>query len=148
MQPKDRYGSSDFDESHYESGSRRRVLKNLLGITNKREMDQLEGREQARTLEELAASYDKDHQFTAADVRLDGARPAAPHRSTDLPRLWPRCTSNCSSSIRSEKGTEEPREFLLCSWGCPLCCSTSYPVGNGTSILLRCRLDWIAITIQ
>lgn len=68
MQPKDRYDSSDLDESYYEPGSRRRVLKNLRGITSKREMDQLEGREQVRALEELAASYDKDHQFTAADV--------------------------------------------------------------------------------
>ena len=68
MQPKDRYDSSDFDESHYEPGSHRRVLKNLPGITGKREMDQLEGREQVRALEELAASYGKDHRFTAADI--------------------------------------------------------------------------------
>lgn len=151
MQPKNRYDTADLDENQFEPGSRQRVLKNLLGITSKRKMDQLEGREQVRTLEELAASYDKDHQFTAADVRLDGTRPAAPHRSTDLPRLWPRCTSNCSSSIRSEKGTEELLEFWLCSWGyklgCPLSCSTRYPTGNGACILLRCRLGWIAITI-
>ena len=54
MQPKDRYDASDFDESHYEPGFHRRVLKNLLGITGKREMDQLEGREQVRALEALA----------------------------------------------------------------------------------------------
>ena len=68
MQPRDRYDSSDFDESHYEPGSRRRVLKNLRGITSKREMDQLEGREQVRSLEDLATSYGKDHRFTAADI--------------------------------------------------------------------------------
>lgn len=57
-----------FRRDHYEPGSHRRVLKNLLGITGKREMDQLEGREQVRALEELAASYGKDHRFTAADI--------------------------------------------------------------------------------
>ena len=31
-------------------------------------MDQLEGREQVRALEDVAAFYDKDHRFTAADV--------------------------------------------------------------------------------
>ena len=68
MRPKDRYDIADLDESQFEPGSRQHVLKNLLGITRKREMDQLEGREQVRSLEELAASYDKDHRFTAADV--------------------------------------------------------------------------------
>ena len=68
MQPKDRYDTKDLDENQFEPGSRRRVLKNLLSITRKREMDQLEGHEQVRALEALAASYDQDHQFTAADV--------------------------------------------------------------------------------
>jgi hypothetical protein len=117
LQPKDRYDSSDFDESHYESGSRRRVLKTLLGITNKREMDQLEGREQVRTLEELAASYDKDHQFTAADVRLAahalpphidrqtclgsgrGARRTAPHPSVPRRERKSRESSGCAHGV-------------------------------------------------
>jgi cell filamentation protein len=68
MQPKDRYNTADLDESQFEPGSRRRVLKNLLGITSRREMDQLEGREQVRSLEDVAAFYDKDYCFTAADV--------------------------------------------------------------------------------
>jgi hypothetical protein len=68
LQPKDRYDAVDLDENQFEPGSRRRVLKNLLSITLKREMDQLEGHEQVRALEALAASYDQDHQFTAADV--------------------------------------------------------------------------------
>lgn len=50
MQPKDRYDTADLDENQFEPGSRRRVLKNLLGITSRREMDQLEGREQVRSL--------------------------------------------------------------------------------------------------
>jgi len=44
------------------------VLKNLLHITSKREMDRTEGREQVRALEELANLYDRDHRFTAVDV--------------------------------------------------------------------------------
>jgi cell filamentation protein len=68
LQPKDRYDTADLDESQFEPGSRRRVLKNLLGITSTREMDQLEGREQVRALEDVAAFYDKDHRFTATDV--------------------------------------------------------------------------------
>ena len=68
MRLKDRYDTADLDESQFEPGSRRRVLKNLLGITSKREMDQLEGREQVRSLEDVAAFYDKDQRFTAADV--------------------------------------------------------------------------------
>lgn len=69
-QPKrrDRYDASGFEENQYEPGSRGRVLKNLLGITSKREMDRMEGREQVRALEELASLYDRDHRFTAADI--------------------------------------------------------------------------------
>jgi len=69
-QPKrrDRYDTSGVEENRYETGSRGRVLKNLLGITSKREMDRTEGREQVRALEELASLYDRDHRFTAADI--------------------------------------------------------------------------------
>jgi cell filamentation protein len=45
------------------------VLRNLLGIKSKREMDQVEAQEQLRTLEELVRIYDQTHRFTAADVR-------------------------------------------------------------------------------
>lgn len=68
MRRKDRYDTADLDEDQFEPKSHRRVLKNLLGITSKREMDRLEGREQVRALEELVAAYDKDHRFTSADV--------------------------------------------------------------------------------
>jgi cell filamentation protein len=44
-----RYDVSGLVEAQFEPGSRRRVLKNLLGIRRKREMDRLEGVEpQAR----------------------------------------------------------------------------------------------------
>ena len=68
MKRGDRYDTSGLEEAQFEPGSRGRVLKNLLGIKSKREVDRIEGREQVRTLEELAALYDKDHRFTAADV--------------------------------------------------------------------------------
>jgi cell filamentation protein, protein adenylyltransferase len=65
---RDRYDVRGLAEAQFEPGSRRRVLKNLLGIKRKHEMDRVEGREQIRALEELTATYDKDHRFTAADV--------------------------------------------------------------------------------
>jgi cell filamentation protein len=68
LRPKDRYDTANLVDSQFEPGSRQRVLKNLLGITSKREMDQLEGREQVRSLEDVAAFYDKDYRFMAADV--------------------------------------------------------------------------------
>jgi cell filamentation protein len=68
VKPRDRYDVTGLLEAQFESGSRRRVLKNLLGIKLKREIDRIEGREQVRALEELTAIYDKDHRFTAADV--------------------------------------------------------------------------------
>jgi len=68
MSHKDRYDTADLDESQFEPGSRQRVLKNLLGITSKREMDRMEGRAQVRVLEVLAGFYDSDHRFTAADI--------------------------------------------------------------------------------
>lgn len=70
MKHKDRYDTADLGDNQFEPGSRRRVLRNLLGITSKRDMDRMEGREQVRALEELSAAYDKDHRFTATDVCL------------------------------------------------------------------------------
>ncbi len=56
-------------DARIEPGSGGRVLKNLLGIKRKREMDQVEGQEQRRALDELIRIYDKVHRFTSADVR-------------------------------------------------------------------------------
>jgi cell filamentation protein, protein adenylyltransferase len=64
-----RYDTSDMIDARIEPGSGGRVLKNLLGIKRKREMDQVEGLEQRRALDELIRIYDKDHCFTAADIR-------------------------------------------------------------------------------
>ena len=63
------YDASGLIEAQFEPGSRGRVLRNLLGIKSKREIDQVEAQEQLRTLEELVRIYDQTHRFTASDVR-------------------------------------------------------------------------------
>ena len=63
-----RYDVSDLIEAQYQPGSRGRVLRNLLGITSKREMDEAEAREQRRALEEILSVYTSDHRFIAADI--------------------------------------------------------------------------------
>jgi cell filamentation protein len=63
------YDASGLIEAQFEPGSHGRVLRNLLGIKSKREMDHVEAQEQLRTLEELVRIYDQTHRFTASDVR-------------------------------------------------------------------------------
>ena len=63
-----RYDVSELVEARFEPGSSRRVLKNLLGIKRKREIDRAEAREQLRALYELIRLYGKNHRFTAADI--------------------------------------------------------------------------------
>jgi cell filamentation protein len=63
------YDVSGLIEAQFEPSSHARVLKNLLGIKSKREMDQVEAEEQLRALEELITLYDQNHRFTSADVR-------------------------------------------------------------------------------
>jgi len=68
MAHKDRYDTAGFEETEFEPGSRKRVLKNLMGITSKREMDRIEGQAQVHALEKLVSFYDANHRFTAADM--------------------------------------------------------------------------------
>jgi cell filamentation protein len=63
-----RYDVSGLIEAQYQPGSRGRVLRNLIGITSKREMDEVEAREQKRALEEMLSVYTLDHRFKAADI--------------------------------------------------------------------------------
>jgi len=65
---KDRYDTAGLEEDQTEPGSHGRVLKNLLGIKSKPEMDRVEAREQVRALQELITLYGPDQRFTAADV--------------------------------------------------------------------------------
>lgn len=69
MRRKDRYDTTGLEEDQSEPGSHGRVLKNLLGIKSKPEVDRVEAREQVRALQELITLYGPGHRFTAADVR-------------------------------------------------------------------------------
>jgi len=64
-----RYEETGFIEGQHEPGSRRRVLRNLLGIKKKREVERVELREQVRATEELIDTYSPDHRFTSDDIR-------------------------------------------------------------------------------
>ena len=69
MNPRDRYDVSHLPEARFEPGSRGRVLQNRLGVKRRREMDEIEAREQLRALQKFVAVYDREHRFTAADIR-------------------------------------------------------------------------------
>jgi cell filamentation protein len=55
-------------EAEFEPGSRRRVLRNLLGIRSARTMARAESEALIEVQEELVASYSAEHRFTAANV--------------------------------------------------------------------------------
>lgn len=63
-----KYDTAGLIEAQHEPGSRGRVLKNLLGIKKKREMDIAEAREQLRAIAELVVFYDRNHRVTAGDI--------------------------------------------------------------------------------
>ncbi len=63
-----RYETDGLVEAQYQPRSHGRVLRNLLGIAGKREMDRTELAEQLRTMAELVERYDQDHRFTADDI--------------------------------------------------------------------------------
>jgi cell filamentation protein len=66
---KGKYNTAGLIDAQIEPGSGGRVLKNLLGIKRKREMNRIEGWEQRRTLDELIRIYDRKHRFTASDIK-------------------------------------------------------------------------------
>ncbi len=68
MEKRTRYDTAGLLEDQYQPGSRRRVLRNLLGVKSRRQMDALEGQELLRAFQDLAGQYSEDHCFTAADV--------------------------------------------------------------------------------
>ena len=55
-------------EAEFEPGSGRRVLKYLLGIRKKRELDRVEALALARALDKLVRTYSGDHRFMASDI--------------------------------------------------------------------------------
>ncbi len=68
-QKRDRYDVSGLPEAQFEPGSRGLVLKNLLGVTQKKKMDALEGTAQAQAMERLFGRFDADHRFSSANIR-------------------------------------------------------------------------------
>ena len=64
-----RYDASGLVEAQYEPGSRKRVLKNLFGITSRREMNQAETAALNTATDEFLRMYDAGHRFTAADLK-------------------------------------------------------------------------------
>lgn len=60
-----RYDVSGLLEAQFESSSNGQVLKNRLGITSPREMDDVEARALERAVDRLVR-YDEIHPFTAA----------------------------------------------------------------------------------
>ena len=63
-----RYRTSGLAENQFEPGPRGRVLKNLLGIKSKREMDAKEWELFVAALQRLFAGLDAGHRFNAEDV--------------------------------------------------------------------------------
>jgi cell filamentation protein len=63
-----RYDVAGLVEAQYQPGSRGRVLRNLLSITSKRAMDEVEAREQKRALKVMLSVYTFNHRFKASDI--------------------------------------------------------------------------------
>jgi cell filamentation protein len=68
MCPNNRYDTSNLPEDQFEPGSNNRVLKNLLGITSKEELEHVEELRFERLMDEALVCFDADHCFTAEDI--------------------------------------------------------------------------------
>ncbi|HHT9136114.1 MAG TPA: Fic/DOC family protein [Candidatus Wunengus sp. YC60] len=64
-----RYDTSTLTEAQFESGSRGRVLRNLLGIKRKREMEDAESVALKDATDKLLGMYGENHCFTEADIK-------------------------------------------------------------------------------
>lgn len=68
MNPTDRYDTSAFPEDQYEPGSNGTVLRNLLGITTREEMETAETAELWLVEEHLLEEVEQDQSFTTEDI--------------------------------------------------------------------------------
>lgn len=66
---KSRYDVSELLEAQFEPGSRRRVLRNRLGIRSSRAMDQAETSALKAAMDDFLKAYDEQHRFTVFDIR-------------------------------------------------------------------------------
>lgn len=65
-----RYNTENLTEVQFQSGSNRRVLKNLLCINRKREMDALEAVKLSEATDWAIRNYSVDYRFTAQDINV------------------------------------------------------------------------------
>lgn len=63
-----RYDTSHLPEGQYEPGSDGTVLRNMLGIMDKSELEHVEEESFERLMVAAAACFDCDHRFTAQDI--------------------------------------------------------------------------------
>jgi cell filamentation protein len=68
MKESGRYDTSGLVEAQFEPGSRRRVLRNLLGIKSARKMDDAEAAALTAAMDLFVATYHERHRFTADDI--------------------------------------------------------------------------------
>lgn len=68
MKKSGRYKTDGLVEDQYEAGANGLVLKNLLHITDKQEIAEVETRELYRATDKLTEIYDQEHRFTAVDI--------------------------------------------------------------------------------
>lgn len=68
MSKREKYDVSEFAEAQFESGSGKRVLKNLMGIKSRLEMDTAEAVALKQTEDLLFRTYDREHKFSAIDL--------------------------------------------------------------------------------
>lgn len=68
MKKSGRYKTAHLIEDQYEPGSNGKVLKNKLGITSPKEMDDAEAIALKNATDKLVKTFDEKHKFTAADI--------------------------------------------------------------------------------
>lgn len=64
-----RYDVSGLTEAQFEPGSRRRVLRNLLGIRSTKAMEETETSALMTAMDDFVRTYDEGHRFRATDIR-------------------------------------------------------------------------------
>lgn len=65
-----RYKTDNLIEAQFQSGSNKLVLKNMLGIKRKREMDALEAVSLSDATDWAIRNYSVDYRFTAQDINV------------------------------------------------------------------------------
>jgi cell filamentation protein len=68
MKKSSRYRTVHLTENQFEPGSRGSVLKNLLHIKTRRELDKAEITALAQATDLFVRTYDRKHRFTASDI--------------------------------------------------------------------------------